>query len=145
LVTGLHRALVDPKEAELTEVGVSRDVEHAGEGSLARVVRVDEWSFVFAFADEERTRVALGRAGKVPDDGIEERFDPCAAQGIGKTHGNHVRLIHRTLERLVKSFVVRLFALEVSLHERVVDLDDLIEQLGVKAGDRAEVAVAFPV
>jgi hypothetical protein len=144
LVTGLYRALVDSTEAEPAEVGVRRDVEHPSEEGLAPIVRIDERSFVFPFADEERARVALGWAREVPDDDVEQRVDPCAAQGVGETHGDHVRLIHRALERLVKGFVVRLFALEVSLHECVVDLDDLIEQLRVKAGDWTEVAVGCP-
>ena len=145
LVARLHGALVNPTQAQFAEVRVRGDVEHAREERFTRVIDVEEWCFVVSFADEERAWVPFGGARKMPHDDVEQRLDACAAQGVRKTDRNHVRLIHGAFKRLVKRFVIWLFALEVSLHERVVNLDNLIEELGVKAGDWANVAFALAV
>lgn len=145
LVSGVELSLVNPEEAELPEVRVARNVEDASEQRLVSVVGVDERLFVVAFADEERTPVAFGRAWEIAHDDVEQLVHPDSAQRVRETDGDDVRLIHGALERLVKRLVVGLLAVEVALHERIVDFDGSIEQLGVETGNRAEVAFARPV
>ena len=49
------------------------------------------------------------------------------------------------VEGLVKRLVVWLLALEVPFHQRVIELDDLVEELRVEARHCTEVALAFAV
>ena len=58
------------------------------------------------------------------------------------TTGIEVALAHRALERLVQLLGRDLALLEVDLHQLLVDLDHLVDQLPVRLLDRGEIRLA---
>jgi hypothetical protein len=81
----------------------------------------------------------------LPHDDVEELFHTGTGHRIGETDGHDVCLIHRPLERLVKGFVVGFLAFEIAFHQRIVDLDDLVQQLRVEPRYRAEIALSLTI
>ena len=95
---------------------------------------------VVAFALEEGRRVALGRVRQQSQQHLGQFRDAGAGLGGAEAHRHEVILAQRLLERIVQLLGRELLALlEVERHQLFVDLDHLVDDLGVRRLDRGEV------
>ena len=75
-------------------------------------------------------------------DRIQQLRNADAAARIREQNRHDVRLIHRPFERGVQDVVIRLLAAEILLHQRVIQLDDLIENSRVRLGRRERISLS---
>ncbi len=88
---------------------------------------------------EERRRVAFGGIRHEPHDDLQQLRDPGAGLGRGEAHRHQVSLAQRLLKRVVQLLRGDLLALlEVERHQLLVELDHLVDDLGVGGLDRGE-------
>src|SRR5687767_6871586 len=92
------RALVDAKDAKLSDVGVVDDLEHVREDMLLWIRRRAKLGTGGAFALVEERRVALGRIRQQLHADVEQRLDPGAGPRANETHRHQMTLAQRFLE-----------------------------------------------
>jgi hypothetical protein len=136
------RALVHAEHADLADEGVVPDLEHVREHVLLRIGFGTELLGLVALAAHEQRRVAFAGVRHVARDHVEQVLHARAGARRHEAHRHDVALAQRLLERLVQRGRVDRTLLEIALHRRVVDLDDLLHDLPVHVGHRQEVRLA---
>ena len=135
-------ALVHAEDAELADERVHHDLEHVREHVLRRVGLGRRLDGGVALALGEERRVALGRIGQQTLEDLEELGHAGAGACRHETHGHEMAFAQRLLERRVQLFGLDLALLEVERHQRLVDLDDLVDQRTVRGVHRREIRIA---
>ena len=136
-----HRAPMDPEHSELAHEGVDRDLEDMGDGRAARIgSNLDRLSRGIA----KRRAVRLDRAGHDLLDHLGELRDPRTGLRRREAHRYEMALAQRFLERIVEPVRLQHLAFEVKFHERLVDLDDLVDDPGMGFVHRREVGRPVP-
>jgi hypothetical protein len=93
-----------------------------------------------AFALHERRRIALARARQQLRGEVEQRVEAGAGLGRGEAHRHQVAVTQRLLEGVVQLFRRhRVGVLEVLLHQRLVDLDHLLDDRAMRVLHAGEV------
>ena len=140
LRAGLQRALVHAEDAHLADERVDRDLEHVREHVLRGVRRHLDPHRVGALALEERRRVALGGIRHQPREDLDQLGNARARLGGAEADRHEMILAQRLLERVVQLLRRDLLALlEVERHQLLVDLDHLVDDLGVRRLDGREI------
>ena len=142
----LHRALVDAEDAELADEGIVDDLEHVGDDVRLpdRAAATIGCAVVAAALDEGR-RIGLRRdAGTAVSAMSSSSFTPTPVRAETKQIGTRWPSRRHCSKASCSSWPGQavLAVVEVMVHHRFVDLDDLVDDLLVPVGDRAEVAVA---
>ncbi len=131
-----HGSLMHAEDAELADERIHDDLEHVREHVLARVGLGTEFDGIIAFALAEQRRIALRGIGRQLDEHVEQLGHAGAGARGHEAHRNEMALAQRLLERRMQLRRRDLALLEVERHQRLVDLDDLIDQRAVRSGDR---------
>ena len=144
LRSGGDAALVHAEHGQAPDVGIDLDLENVGDGVLAGVGHCGDLGRLAAAGGhvEINGRVALGRIGQQVDDDIEQLGDAGAGLRRGEHHRDQVPFAHCALERLVQGIGLDLALVEIDLHQLLVHLDHLLDQLPVRFLDRGEVGLA---
>ena len=128
---------------DAADVRIDLDLEHVREHVLAGIGhRLLGALSVAGLGDDVGGRVALGRVGQQLDDHVEQLADAGAGLRGHEHHRDEVALAQRGFERLVQLLGAHFALLEVFLHQLLVDLDHLVDELAVRFLDRGEVGLA---
>ena len=140
-----HGALVNPEQAELADEGIDRDFEHVRD-DVPRGIRFHLGPLgVITFALEEGRRITLSRVRHQAADDVEQFVNASTSLSGDEADGDEVTFAQRTLEGIVQLLGVDLLALlEIERHQIVIELDHLVDDLGVRGFGRAEVRRAAP-
>ena len=144
LAAGRQAPLVHAEHREAADVRVDLDLEHVRERVLAGIGDRREVGAlaVARLGDDVGGRVAFSRVGQELHDHVEQLADSGAALRRGKHHRDEMAFAQRALERLVQLVGAHLALLEVRLHQLLVDLDHLVDELAVRFFHRAEIGLA---
>ena len=146
LRAGRDAPLVHAEHRQAPDVGIDLDLEDVRQHVPARIgdrLQVGRLAAGGGNADVGG-RVALGRVGQQLDDHLEQLGDAGAGLRRGEHHRDEVALAQRALERLVQLLGRDLAFLEVGLHQLLVDLDHLVDQLAVRLLYRGKVDLTRP-
>ncbi len=141
----LHRALVDPEDAQLADEGIVDDLEHVGDHVGLRIRTCLHRFGAGAVAAPERRRVAFARVREQAF-GHVQQFGHAGAGARGNEADRHqVALAQALLERIVqlRAGQAAFAGIEEMFHDRFVDLHDLVDDLLVPFGHRPEVGIAL--
>ena len=143
-VSFLHRALIDAEHAELADERVVDDLEHVGDHVLARIGHGVDRLGVRAVALEELRRIAFLRIRQELGRERQELLHAGAGAPGREADRHEMSLAQALLERIVQLLAgeARFAVVEIVAHHRLVDLDDLIDDVLVRVGDRREIALA---
>src|SRR5579883_1530691 len=133
LRTRAHGALVDAQNTELTDVWIDRDLEYVRDDMLARIRCNGHALSPLARAFEEWRRIAFRRIRQQPGEDPQQLRDAGPGLGRSETHRHEMALAQGLLERVVELLRGDLLALlEVDRHELLVQLDHLVDELGMR-------------
>ena len=130
-------ALMDAEDADLAAVGVVDDLEDVGDG-VQRWVRTHlDWGHVRALALEEGRRVALAGVRHEARQDLQELRDTGTGLRRDEADGDQMGLAQGGFERVMQLLGLELLALlQIDLHQRLVDLDHLVDDVAVRLFDR---------
>jgi len=130
-----YRSLVNAQQAQLAHVRIDCDLEHVRNHMFVRIWR--DLHSLHAVAQgpfQKRGRVALRRVRHEPLEDGQQLRDPDSRLGRDKAHRYEMTLAQRLLKRVVKLLRGHFRALlEVQRHQALVQLDHLVDDLGVCA------------
>ena len=136
-------SLMHAEHREAPYVGVDLDLEDVGEGVLLRIGLGPELArFPVRRGLDIDRRVSLQRVGKQLHDDVHQLGDARSGLRRGEHHRDEMPLAQRPLERRVQLLGRHLALLEVGLHQLLVDLDHLVDQLAVRLVHGREVGFA---
>ena len=142
LRAGAHRALMHAEHAEAADERIDADLEHVRDHVTLRVGRHLHALGRGSLAFQERRRIAFHRVRHQPREYLQQLLDAGAALGGNEADGNEMPLAERLLKRVVELLRRQLLALlEVQRHQLLVDLDHLVDDLGMRGSDRIEVGL----
>jgi hypothetical protein len=128
LRVGRDLALMHPEQAELAAVGVVGDLEDMGDDVALGIERDLDRLRRRALALEEGGHVGFGGVGGELAEDVEQLAHAGAAARGDEAHRHQVALAQGLLEGGVELLgVERLALLEVLRHQRLVELDDLVD------------------
>ena len=140
-----HRTLIDAEDAELADKRVVGDLEHVGNHVPGRIGDCNDRFGIGAFALDEGWRITFERIWQQALDQLQQLRHAGAAAGRDETDRHEVALAQALLEGIVQlaSLERPLAFIEIAVHDLLVDLDDLIEDLLMGFGDRGEIGFSL--
>ena len=143
LGAGSHGALVHAEDAELADERVDGHLEHVGDDVAIRVGPHLDTHRSVALALQERRRIAFRGVRHQPCEHVEQLRDTRTGLGRDEADRDEVALAQALLEGIVQLLRPEILALlEVNRHQVFVDLDHLVDDLGMRRRHRREVGVA---
>ncbi len=139
------RALVNAEDAELAHERVHHDLEHVGEHVFLRIGLRPELRRRVAFPFVEQRWIAFSRIRRQLDEHVEKLGDARAGLCRHEAHRHEMAVAQRLLERRVQLIGRDLALLQVLRHQRLVDLDHLIDERAMRAAHRREVGFAVGI
>ncbi len=133
------RALVDAKDAELADERVHHHLEHVRQNVLLGIGYGREFDRRRALAPGKKGRVALRRVGRELDQDVEQLGHAGAGARGDEANRQQMPFAQRFFERRMQLLGSDLPLLEVERHQGLVDLDDLVDQRGMRFGNRREI------
>ena len=128
-----HRALVNAEQAELADEGIDRDFEHVRHDASRRIWFHFDAFGVITFALEEWRRITFSRAGHQAADDVEQFVHARTGLSGDEADRDEVTFAQRALEWIAQLLGIELLALlEIERHEVVIELDHLVDDLGVR-------------
>ena len=137
-------ALMHAKHRQPPDVGVDLDLEYMSKNVPAGVrngLQVGRRAAARRRADIGR-RISFGRIRQQLDDDLEKLLDAGAGPRGCEDDRNEVAFAQRALEGLVQFLGRDLAFLQVPLHQLLVDLDHLVDELAVRLLHRGEIRFA---
>src|SRR5262249_51344261 len=128
-----YRALVYTQDAELSNIGIDRDLEHV-RNHMPVGFRLDLHALhsVPERSLEEGRRIALGRVRHQTLDNVEQLGNTGAGLGGDETDRDEMALAQGLLKRVVELLRGEILSLfQIERHQLLIELDDLVDDLGV--------------
>ena len=140
----LHRALIDAEHAELADERIVDDLEDVGDHMLLRIgYGIDRFGARAGALDELRRIAFLRIRHQLRRE--HQQLPDAGAGAPGREADRHEMAFAKALlERIVELLAgeARFAVVEIMAHHGLVDLDDLIDDVLVRVGDRREIGFA---